>query len=574
MARHLFVGPEGDVLAVVENLDGTRLHIAWAEEQAYEWWLALDAQDIPEDTGFAVSDAGLAILIGSARPGDIGELETIMPEGDDEDEALNDQPIGYKLGPKGRRFVKCCHPITGFREFLRVWHFLDQDTGAVKLLGEVLWPGQEHFALVAVTNTWVYFLKARQLGETTIAIAYDAWVMRFRTNNARVHLVSRTEVLAKRSLLKPLKAGLKALPPEMLLPEAQVTTTIYELNAGPDDRRAAYAYPAKEPGRGETCSHLHLDEWAAMAETSPDLPKDVWAAAEPTISKQGGTVHILTTGTGPVGYYADVWKKCIAEEGQLLASFIKASGSRPEYSMEFLEAKRRALADDARFRHEYPETWMDALAGAGDTYFTSYEIDHASEYARGFEQLGCPREKGKAMFLDKRTGKLRKRKYLKSWDIAGPGDSSDAVVGTVIDVTESVWDVVLQEVYQGEDYPTTAYRIENLHGRWPGLSVIEDNAAGAAVHSFLKLPEDDVVGFTTSRQSKPLILSEVKYALAAQTLKWNPEECPKLDTEMRVYKLADANIEQDCVMSLAIGVHHGTLDYGSTEGRILNVIRV
>lgn len=519
------------------------------------------------------------MFIGSARPGDIGEMETIMadteaPE-DDDGEFLNERPVGYKLGPKGQRFVACCHPVTGFREFLRVWHFLDQDTGRVKLLGEVLWPGQEHYALIAVLHLWVYFLKARQLGETTIAIAYDAWVMRFRTNNARVHLVSRTEDLAKRSLLKPLKAGLKALPPEMILPEAQVTTTIYELDAGPDDRRAAFAYPAKEPGRGETCSHLHLDEWAAMAETSPDLPKDVWAAAEPTISKQGGTCHILTTGTGPTGYYADTWRKCVSEEGQLFASFIKASGSRPEYSPEFLAAKQRSLGDDARFRHEYPETWQDALAGAGDTYFTTYEIDHAAEYARGADQIGLPREKGRAMFYDKRNGKMRKRKYIKAWDIAGPGENSDAVVGTVIDVTEPVWDVVIQEVYHGEDYPTTAYHIELMHSRWPGLTAIEDNAAGAAVRSFLKLRDEEVIGFTTNRQSKPVILSEVKYALAAQTLKWSAKECPKLDAEMRLYKLDDANIEQDTVMSLAIGVHHGAEAASEGNGgRILSVVRV
>lgn len=575
MAAHLFVGPEGDVLGVVENMPGARLHIAWDEELAYEWWLALDHETIPEDDtlGIAISEAGLLVLIGAARPGNVGELVTLMPEGDEDGTA---QPLGYRLGPKGIRFCRCADPVYGFREFLRIWHFLDQDNGRIKLLGEVLWKGQEHFVQMCREHNWIYFLKARQLGETTIAIAYDGWVLRFRTVNARVHLVARIEQDAKDDLLLPLKAGLDALPEEMLLPEDTNTTTSLVLDAGPGDKRRVFAYPAKEPGRGKTCSHLHLEEWAAMMKTSPDLPKNVWAAAEPTISKQGGTCHILTTGVGPFGYYADTWKQCEKGVGQLFAAFIGAAGSRPEYTPEWLEAKRIALADDAKFKHEYPETAKDALAGAGDTYFTSYELDKAGQYARGIAQIGTPRERpgAPAMFTHRITGKLRKRKYIKAWDIAGPGDESDAVVGTVLDVTEPVWDVVLQEVYHGEDYPTTAYRIETMHAKWKGLTVIEDNSAGAAVRAFLKLPEEEVKGFTTTRQSKPQIISEVKYALSAQILKWNPEECKELDTEMRYYKLADENIAQDCVMSLAIAVHHGADDDSWVGGRVLAVSNV
>jgi hypothetical protein len=582
--RHLYVTGDGDVLAVVESQDFARIYVAWDQETAERWYETFDTNELPAapGDGIAVTDAALTTLVGSARPGDVGEMETIFPEGVTEDDDDEPVPTGYRLGPKGRRIVRCSHPETGFREFLRVWHFLDQDTGQIKLLGEVLWPGQEHFALVAVLHAWVYFLKARQLGETTIAIAYDAWVLRFRTQNARVHLVSRTEELAKRSLLKPLKAGLKALPEEMRLPENQVTTTVYELDAGAGDRRAAYAYPAKEPGRGETCSHLHLDEWAAMAETSPDLPRDVWAAAEPTISKQGGTVHILTTGVGPSGYYADVWRKCVAEEGQLFASFIKAAGSRPEYTPEFLTAKKRSLGDDARFAHEYPETWQDALAGAGDTYFATFALDKAAENARGFAKANFYNTVDKdgnpvvrEGHTDKR-GRKRRRKYVKFWDIAGPSERADAVVCVVLDVTEAVWDVVHMEYHKSEDYPVTAWRIEGVHAAYPGKTYIEDNEAGAAVRSFLKISPEQVEGNRTTRQSKPVMLSQVKHSLEAQELKWNPQEVPKLDSEMRTYKLSDASIEQDTVMALAGAVHFGVeaATASQSEGRILGVVRV
>jgi hypothetical protein len=586
--RHLFVTSDGDVLGVAENQDFSRIFVAWSPETAVQWWQALDANELPEpgldDGSIAVTETGLNILIGTARPGETGEMETVFPPGvteDDDDEPL---PTGYRLGPKGLRMIACSHPETGFREFLRVWHFLDQDTGKIRLLGEVLWVGQEHYVEVARDHLWIYFLKARQLGETTIAIAYDAWVMRFRTQNARVHLVSRTEELAKRSLLKPVKAGLSALPEEMRLPVEQDTTTIYILDAGKNDRRAAYAYAAKEPGRGETCSHLHLDEWAAMAETSPDLPKDVWAAAEPTISKQGGTVHILTTGVGPTGYYADVWRNCISETGQLQASFIKASGSRPEYTPEFLAKKKAALADDARFAHEYPETWQDALAGAGETFFPSYLIDKAAEYARGAAKANFYNTRDKdgnpitKQGYEDRKGRKKRRKYVKAWDIAGPSERADAVVGIVLDVTEAVWDVVHMEYHEREDYPVTAWRIEQVHAEYPGTTYIEDNEAGAAVRSFLKIPAEQVVGHRTTRQSKPAALSETKFALESQELKWNPRDpnVSILDGEMRFYKLADESIKQDTVMALSIAVHYGAEAAVSaqSDGRLLGVVRV
>lgn len=570
--RHLYVSHDGYVLAVAERQEGARIFIAPDTATALEWSATFDREEVPTHTrgdGVPISDLGISIFVGTATPGDVGEMETIFPDGhvpelrDEDDDAPDVLPIAYRLGPRGRRFIACAHPQTGFREFLRVWHFLDQDTGQVRRLGEVLWRGQEHFVHAASEHTWIYFLKARQLGETTIAIAYDAWVMRFRTKNARVHLVSRTEELAKRSLLRPVKAGLRALPEEMRLPEGQNTTTIFELDAGPDDRRAAFAYAASEPGRGETCSHLHLDEWAAMSKTSPQLPQEVWAAAEPTISKQGGSVHILTTGVGPTGYYADVWRACVKTEGQLFASFIPAAGSRPEYTPEFLQAKKLALADDARFRHEYPQSWEDALSGAGETFFEAFILDRAAEYARGFappnfrntrDLNGIPtRKEGHTDF----KGRARKRKYIKAWDIAGPSERADAVVGIVLDVTEPVWDVVHFVYHRKEDYPVTGGRINHLHRLYPGPTAIEDNEAGAAVRSFLDIPEDQVIGHRTTRQSKPQCLNELKYALEAQELKWNPAEVPALEAEMRQYKLEDENIEQDTVMALSIAVHYG-----------------
>lgn len=571
------------VLAIVDGVPAWRVHVAWSDEQAAAWWGEFDAEKIPEsDGGQAISEEGFEALVGTGRPGRAGELEPVFPEKPDfpgsegnpkpsahpdaDDQRYHsgseEAPVGFRLGPKGLRFIACMHPQTGFRAFLGVWDFLDKDSGVHRTLGEALWPGQELVVEHVQEHARVYQLKARQLGETTLAVAYDGYVMRFRGHgNTRVHLVSRTEELAKTSLLKPMKDGLRTLPPEMRLPEKTDTTTVFEYNGGEGDRRIAVAYSAKEPGRGETCSHLHLDEWAAMMETSPELPKEVWAAAEPSISKDGGTAHILTTGVGPVGYYADVWKQCVGGDGPMYPCFIKASGSRPDYTPEFLARKKRDMADDAKFAHEYPDTWEDALAGAGEAYFPSALINEALIDARGFSPAG--------VYTHKRTGRTKKRKYVKAWDLAGPSDRADYVVCVVLDVTEPIWDVVHFERHKGEDYPVTARRIEHVHRLYPGITYVEDNEAGKAVRAFVNLTEDECKGHVTTRSSKPQCLAETKYALQDQALKWRDDECPALSAEMRVYKTEDAALVQDSVMALSIAVHYGPEASADTGGKIL-----
>jgi hypothetical protein len=156
-----------------------------------------------------------------------------------------------------------------FRAFLELWQFTDQEQGEIRVLGEVLWPAQEEFVRVTAVPeaqdeqtgaSWLYVLKARKLGETTIACAYDAWVLRFRDRNARVHLFSRREDAA-RELLQAVKFGLERLPRWLQLPVVRSTASLYELRAGPDDRRLAKAYPAdKETAVESSCTHAHVDE--------------------------------------------------------------------------------------------------------------------------------------------------------------------------------------------------------------------------------------------------------------------------------------------------------------------------
>ncbi len=431
-----------------------------------------------------------------------------------------------------------------FREFLNHWQFLDQETSQVRVLGEVLWAAQEEFVRTTTLHDWIFYLKARKLGETTIECAYDGWVARFRTPNARVHLFSRRDDAAQ-ELLGAVKFGLKRLPSYMQLPVVKDTTHELELDAGTDDRRLIKAYPADEETAVEaTCNHGHVDEWARMRN-----PRKVWQAIEPSMA---GTCHFVTTGLGPTNWTSRYWLTCMSGDAisrhgtPVHACFIGAL-ERPGRNAAWLKAKQAGM-DEASFNQEYPLTWENALSGGGEFVFRSDEVDAAGTDYRG---LGPAR-----------VG----RKYVKAWDI---GRHQDAAVGVCLDVTDDVHDVVAYVRLRNVNYPGIQREIEMMHHAYPGLTAVEKNSAGEAVLENLDLPEHELEGFATTKSSKARIIAQLKLALQNQLMKWDPVACSQLDSEVRGYQLPDDNIVQDSVMTLSIA-----LDYAPAAHLGAKVLRI
>jgi len=429
--------------------------------------------------------------------------------------------------------VRCAE---SFRAFLEHWAFVSQEQKQVMMLGPALWPAQEIAADTMEDADKAFFLKARKLGETTIGCAFDGWVMRFRDQNARVHLFSRRDDAAQ-ELLSAVKFGLARLPEWMRLPITRSTTHELELSAGPDDRRLVKAYPADEDTAVEaTCTHGHVDEWARMQN-----PRKVWQAIEPSMA---GSCHFITTGKGPTNYTSEFWRRSRAEETGFRPVFIDAL-QRPDRDEAWLEAKRRGMRlEDAR--QEYPMTEEDALAGEGDYYFNEKELDRAAE-----ETLGpCAGVPG--------------RSYVQSWDI---GRHRDAAVGTILDVTGSVCDVVKFMRFRELPYPMLQREIEEVHHEYGGLTVIEKNSAGEAVLENLEIPEDEAIGFNTTNKSKPVILAGLKIGFQKELVRYDAAEWPQLDQELRGYRLPDDDVVQDSVIALAIGYAHATKARSGRRGK-------
>jgi hypothetical protein len=478
--------------------------------------------------------------------------------------AADTRADGYPIAAEGLRILRddpeqraaFVNAATSFRGFLRVWKFLSQEDGVVHTLGSDLWEAQEDFVCAVEEHDWVYLLKARQLGQTTVAIAYDGWVARFRSASARVHCFSATEDASKQ-LLEAVVFGLEHLPPAMQVP-METTTRSARLDFGAGERALVRSYPStKAASRGSTCSHLHCDEWSAVVD-----PRKLMQSITPSVAP-GGTFHVVTTEVqGAESPTAAYYRRCAAGEGKHVALFCDAL-AREGRDEAWLEGMRRSLPK-AEMSREYPLTWQEALEAAGERMFAGEDIDIARSQPYGiFPTQAAYEAKHARMFA--KTGK--RRKYSAGIDI---GIKQDASVLIVLDCTDEIWEVVGYRYLTKPDVGSLTAAINQLHRDWPQAHIsIETNAIGYAVFQSVAITESKKHEWITTSMSKTRALGELQYLIEKYNLSFDARACPELDTELRGYRVPDTHIRQDTVMALAIAVANATHAQNPTGGRIL-----
>jgi hypothetical protein len=442
-------------------------------------------------------------------------------------------PEGVALTPEQAQELGQC--ALSFRHFLKHWRFINLETGQITVLGEHLWDGQLQVVEAMENVPKFYNLKARKLGVTTLACAFDGWRLRFGPANGRVHLFSRREDAAK-ELLEQVYYGLKNLPEWMRLP-AKATAYQVKFNVGPDDERTLKSYPASEETAVEaSCIHGHVDEWARMKN-----PEAVWQAIEPSMA---GTCHLITTGRGPENFTARFWRRSDAGETEFVPIFVSAL-NRPDRDADWLKRKKAGMTEQA-FRQEFPMDAEDAMFAGGSLVFQGRDVE-----AAGLGQGPTPPEDG--------------HRYIKAWDI---GRHRDAAVGVVLDTTVEPMQVVEYVRLRGVPYPSLQGTIERLHKRYPGTTFIEQNGPGEAVYENVNIPEGEKQLFKTTQQSKWRIIEGLQLALESRSIRWDPVAWPQLDSEIRTYQVPDQGIVQDSVMALAIGVDGLNTQVRAPRGRV------
>jgi hypothetical protein len=471
---------------------------------------------------------------------------------------------GYPITAEGLRILRddpeqraaFVNAALSFRAFLDHWRFLDQETGTVRTLGTGLWEAQEEYVRATEEHDWLYLLKARQLGETTIAVAYDAYVARFRTPSARVHCFSATEDASKQ-LLEAVVFGLEHLPPAMQVP-METTTRSARLDFGAGERALVRSYPStRAASRGSTCSHLHLDEWSAMLDS-----RRVYQNVTPSVAPNS-TFHVVCTEVlGAESTTAAYYRKCVAGEGKHYAMFCSAL-AREGRDLDWLEGMRRSLPK-AEMSREYPLTWQEALEAAGERMFAGEDIDIAVSQPYGVFPTQAAYE---AKFAYKFAKNGKRRRYSAGIDI---GIKVDASVLIVVDCTDEIWEVVGYQYLKQPDVGTLTAAINQLHRDWPTAHIsIETNAIGYAVFQSVAITESKKHEWITTSMSKTRALGELQYLIERFNLSFSAEQCPELERELRGYRTPDTHIHQDTVLALAIAVANATHAQNPTGGRIL-----
>ena len=259
-----------------------------------------------------------------------------------------------------------------FPYFLQFWEFVDRETGEVRRFGEwnqeadrfvFVWPGQQELADKMQAHPWLFALKAGKLGFSELECAWDAWVLRFRQRNARVHIFSRVAEAAV-ELLAIVKFGLRHLPPWMRWPVLEGepggdTTKSLKLRnpQDPDDIRSVLSYATRgHVAIEQSATHSHVDELAHMQHS-----EQVWSSVSTTVP-EAGTIHIVTRGAGTGQYANTLWEGAAAGEGRLhafFASFLmrpRAEGHEEWYARE---SGTRAIVAQQRYA---PRTVEEAFA--------------------------------------------------------------------------------------------------------------------------------------------------------------------------------------------------------------------
>jgi hypothetical protein len=451
-------------------------------------------------------------------------------------ELVENLPFVCRLGSRDER--------ESLIAWFEVWTFVDEE-GRTRTLAESLWPGQMRFLEALLSDGHVVSIKSRKVGLSTLVCAYAAWTARIRDVNATVHLLSHREDAAK-ELLRSLQRGLAGLPAFLRLPLERETSTVVAFSAGSGDMRSLKAFPATPNASIETtCSHLVLDEWAHTFD-----PEAIWSAVEPTLAARA-TSALITTPGSPGDFVQTYYQRSEAGETRHTPLFVSAL-ERPDRSLAWLEQKRIQEGKWGSLRN-YPTSVEEAFAAASEPYFDCELLQAAQRDAAAPSSLRS----------DDRC--------LKAWDIGRKRPSVCVVLRVAAQDDRPLLQVIAYKRLVDEDYPAVQREIEKMHRQYPGPTAVEANSVGKPVIDNLRLPEGELIEYTTTKASKQQMLTAIELHLQQRALKIHPQFDQLLD-ELSNYRDPEGSIVQDSVMALGIAVSNAEFaQAGSSTQRILDL---
>lgn len=439
----------------------------------------------------------------------------------------------------------------------------------------VLRPEQEEVARSYIEQGKTLSLKARQIGFTTVTMAFCLWRMLF-FDDFSVIMLSRKEEDAKAALAMVIIAyeGLSQEAKERFPFRLDRGVSKFTLSNG----SWMESHPsANNPSRGRSASLMILDEWAFMPN-----PDDAWAATEP-VTDIGGRIIALSTANGWGNMFHTTWVKANTGDNDFHPLFFpwwsvpeRLNGwveGEPYETAPWYLSKQRAMLP-WQLAQEYPSNPEEAFIKSGNPV---YDI----ELLRGLpteDPMQCQlvgahwrdrelvvTEVGPlSVYESPQSGAA----YVVGVDVAQGlehGDYSSAhVINAATGVVAAHWHGHLDPDLYGVEmaalgwwYNCALLGIEvNNHGLTTAKTVQREGYPNIYFRRRLGSRRETLseeLGWLTTRSSKPLIIDGLAQALRSDMTLL---DAPTVTELMQYVRKADGGTEgsphDDRVMSLAI----------------------
>jgi hypothetical protein len=460
-----------------------------------------------------------------------------------------------------------------------------------------LWDYQESALGDYLNSRFVIVLKARQLGFTTLAMAYALWLCLFQPR-ANILLISKSQDAADKNLGMArfmyafLPEWMKARGPELDGDAAK--QIVFRAMDGSVNRIKSFA-GTKTAGAGETASLVILDEFALM-----DDPSNTYRTIKPT-TDAGGKLIIISTARGGSNMFARLYRDARRGINGFKAIFQPWTVSRLITQAEYEANKLNYAAEPWLFYMEYPSTDEEAFRESGRPRFANLPPEEDCPEFPVCGEFDEDPNTGEIIFRETEPGQANfylscppeeldfQRQFVLSADPA-LGVGGDYSSAHVLSITEDGLVEIVGYYLSNTIEPGDWAGDLDLIGRYftgvgqKAALLVPENAGGIGVSIIDKLRNQynypnlyrylppavakrrraPVFGFPTTKATKPLVVNRLaEWLTPDQEGQWQVLNIyPRLRDELSTFvrrdngsTAADVGCHDDTVMSLAIGLY-------------------
>ena len=426
-----------------------------------------------------------------------------------------------------------------FKHFCKYLRIVDKKSNVVPF---VLLPAQEEFLVTADAHPWLYVLKARQLGMTTVIAAWMFWKA-LLTPNFKVGVLAHSGESAQ-AIFEIYSRLYKFLPDFLKFRTEKANVREMRFFHGGMIRVTT---ANSENFRGTTYQALHCSEFA------------FWASVDKTIRSAfqccGPDAHIyLETTANGLNDAHRIWQEengfhglfipWVSDPGYALSKAPKTIIPKiKEYSEErgLTEGQMwwvqqtyqtKCMSNWNSFLQEYPSNADEAFIVSGERFFGVVYPD--AQPKTGYTRVYQPQ---------------KYKIYTMGVDVASGSPSGDYSAFVVLDVTDKKAPITVSSFYDRVPPHQFAEIVRNELIEYDALAVVEANSYGLAILEFLvskhfayifKRTQYDKMakrwiermGFYTSANTRPVLLSRL---LEYVTNEWLVPADPSFQHEINTF---------------------------------------